>query len=243
MFRQTWIILKVSFIMMLREPTVLIWSLGFPILIYFTMTKWAPGSNSAIKAALPFAAYTVMLNSIYGVGMLLVSWRDSGFLRTFTQTKRSQHLLRIGLLLGIGVTNIFFISIFLAIIGILREWGTPLQNASILLGVIGLSLVFATFSSVLNRIRAPYQRLHVFVSFASWLMLYGVSAYSDGDHRNPLIATLAAFNPLLYGTRLLSVFFNLDALLMTNFWLFVALITGALIAFGMPLSVIPADRR
>jgi hypothetical protein len=186
--------------MMLREPLVLFWNLAFPILL-FLVGQISETSNGQLSPsqqllqACPFIAFTLMMNGIYGVGMVLLEWRDSGLLRTFAQTAGSQRVLLAGVLAGMILTNLAFTAAFEIALRLMIRGFDPKVFIFWLLLAVPITLFFGFASIFLPLTGFRYKTLQTLISFSAWLMLY-LSSQALRVEASPFLASLKRVSPL-----------------------------------------------
>ena len=213
---RTFIVAKMTLKMMTREPLVLIWNLGFPILVYH-VTKFIQRDSfdqSSLQFFNTMIAYTIVMNCIYGIGLCLVGWREEGLLRTFVHGTRAQIYLVTGLVFGISALNALFTALMyfscnMHASGV--QFHTIIQNLCYTLLV---SVVFGFGAVLLNKVPLRWKTLSTVVSIFGWLMMVESSLNRNvGTNQwNLVIQILGMVNPINF----VRLFFNAGAGVLTE---------------------------
>ncbi len=206
------LIAKMSLKMMLREPLVLIWNLGFPVLV-FHVSKFMHG-NSFERINLQFfntmIAYTIVMNCIYGIGLCLVGWREDGLLRTFVHGIHAQFNLVLGLIIGISVLNSVFATLMFFSCNMFGEHFSSTIIIKNIPATLAVSFVFGSGTVLTNKVPLRWKTLSTIISIFGWLMMVESSFASSIQQvqAGHVLSVLSAINPI----RFVRMFFEFDNL-------------------------------
>lgn len=237
------IVIRSSLRMMVREPLVLVWNLGFPIL-FFHLTLNASGiaaDPARIEAySLAFCAYTVLMNAVYGVGMILLDWRESGFLLSFVQAGSAQARLLLGLIAGNALTTLVFLGAFTAFKAVMYGIRPGLGALALGAAAVGLTVVVGLASTLLNKARLKHRTISTILSVGTWLLLWDVTRGVAAE-AGPVARALHAANPLEFCRRFLGL--PVDPAPAAYVTTYAAALVLVWAIFARRLTLAPKERR
>ncbi len=190
--------------MEIRDPAILVWNFLLPCAL-FCFTNWSSfqtGVEDGVDARMvPYLVYIVCSNAFYGVGSVLLSWRQESFLRTFVHSYRSKLFLILSLSGGVSILNILFSIAMFSIFILLKRGGIDWSNNIKLIYLIPMGFIFSIMFSLMSLSKLSIEILNKVAGVYFILCLYGTLVFSAQD--GTLMDLYNMANPIYIGANII----------------------------------------
>lgn len=191
-------IAKIILKMKTRDPLEFFWNLILPIIafvfIFHADFGRILGNNDFLHRLIPFLSWVIFQSSVYGVGMVLLSWRESSFLKSLIYSNNQKSNLVFSLVL-VQLFYTLFYTVGIYITGYFT-FSTQFEFAHLLIffPVLLFSCVFSLLSIVLNSMSFSYHNISTLLSIVILPFAWTAGKETSGA----LIQYLNLVNPMFY---------------------------------------------
>jgi hypothetical protein len=216
-----------------REPLEFLWNLVLPIIAFSFVFHEDIGKSYTHKEYFlrisSFLSWIIFQSSFYGVGMAILSWRESGFLKSLI----FGHAHKKNLVLSLLMVQFFYTLLFGFSILVFSSlfFQTPFSMDYFIFFpfMIVFTICFSLLSLCVNILPYSHENISTIIS----ILIFPLAWSSSQHNTSTLISTINLINPMAYFNQSIYLYFNgYDPVILTQTLLFI-LITCILGAFGL----------
>lgn len=191
----------------LKEPVALFWVVISPVVTFYLITyARAPLGNAAndyLASTSWFYAFVSSSVALFGLAFYIVGRRESGFLRSFVYTRRTQCLFLVGQCLAYSVISVVYCSVFYVFTR-LNFGAMGWEEFFVIVGrFYSCFLLFSIPALLLTLTPMGFQNTNTVFSVLSFLMLALGVVSLESSH--PVLETLKRVNPLWWANQIMLV--------------------------------------